>query len=443
MDTRAKLKTAIIEWQESELPAIHQRKHAVQVDLPHINDITGVRRCGKTYVMYQMIRNLLAQHVPKLHILYLNLDDDRLQPINGDELALLTDTFRELYASSDDQKLYFFLDEIQNFPLWEKWLKGMYDKRKNIKFVISGSNASLLSEEISSGLTGRHLTTRVFPFSFAEFLDYKKITVDIETIRYSEKKIEVKRMLNEYMNHGGFPEIILYSPGDPVSLLQSYFDDIIYRDIVTRYGVRNPATFKDLALFCVSNIAKPHTYNSLRRLFSNYQNISTDAVIRYLSYLEDAFLLFSISHYDASLKQQMNKPKKIYCIDHGMVQAVSFRVTGDTGRLCENIVFVELLRRGKEIYYWQDEKGWKVDFVVKSGISPFRLLQVSTDISDPITRQRERQGLIAAMEHFGIAEGIIITEDLFDEEIISERRIIYQPLWFWLLNEKSDTWKAR
>lgn len=434
MDTRAKLKTAIIEWQESSLPVVHHRKHNIQANLPHINDITGVRRCGKTYVMYQIIHELLKQGVPKEHILYLNLDDDRLQPIQGDELALLTDTFREFCAVSDDEKLYFFLDEVQNFPLWEKLLKGMYDKRKNLKFVISGSNASLLSEEIATGLTGRHLTTRVFPFSFAEFLDYKKIAIDSDTIRYSEKKIEVKRMLNEYMIHGGFPEVIIYSPGDPVTLLQSYFDDIIFRDIVTRYRVRNPAIFKDMALFCVSNIAKPHTYNSLRKIFSNYQNISTDAVIRYLSYLEDAFLLFSITHFDVSLKQQLNKPKKIYCIDHGMIQAVSFRFTGDWGRLCENIVFIELLRQGKEVYYWQDEKGREVDFVVKSGIAPFRLIQVSTDISDPKTRQRERQGLVSSMEHFGVFEGIIITEDLFDEENISDRRIIYQPLWFWLLN---------
>lgn len=436
MDTRVKLKTAIIEWQESSLPLIHHRQYQVQVDLPHINDIIGVRRCGKTYLMYQMIAGLINQGVPKPCILYLNLDDDRLQPIVGDELALLTDIFRELFVSDNESKLYFFLDEIQNFPMWEKWIKGIYDKRKNIKFVISGSNASLLSEEISTRLTGRHLTTRVFPFSFFEFVNYKKFELNIDTILFSDKKTDAKRLFNEYMIRGGFPEISLYSPVDPVVILQSYFDDIIYRDIVTRHGVRNPGILKDLALFCVSNIAKPHTYNSLRKLFSGYQNISTDAVIRYLSFLEDAFLLFSIHHYDVSLKKQMYKPKKIYCVDHGMMQAVSFRFSRDLGRIYENIVFIELLRQGMEIYYWKDETGKEVDFVVKNWNVPIRLIQVSTDVSDPETLQRERSGLISAMEHFGVEEGTIITEDRFDEETISGKKITFVPLWFWLLKEE-------
>lgn len=437
MDTKAKLKTAIVEWQESTLPAVHYRKSHIQMDLPHINDIIGVRRCGKTYFMYQMISELLMQGVPKSCILYLNLDDDRLQPIQGDELSQLIDTFRELYASSDDQKLYFFLDEIQNFPIWEKWLKGIYDKRNNIKFVISGSNASLLSEDISSRLTGRHLTTRMFPFSFFEFLKYKKISFDLNTIAYSEQKIEIIRMFNEYLDHGGFPEVIIYPTRDCVELLQSYFDDIIYRDIVSRYGVRNPAIFKDLALFCVSNVAKPHTYNSLKRLFSDYQSLSTDAVIRYLSYLEDAFLLFSVSHYDASFKRQIQKAKKLYCIDHGMMKAVSFRFSNDTGRIYENIVYIALLRQGNEIYYWQDEKGLEVDFVIKSRNIPIRLIQVSVDISDPMTREREKTGLISAMNYFGLQEGFVITSDMFDEENFSNRKITYLPLWFWLLTGES------
>lgn len=433
MDSRTKLKTAIVEWQESSLPVLHYRKNNIRMDLPHINDIIGVRRCGKTYFMYQMISDLLIHGIPKSSILYLNLDDDRLQPIQGDELSQLIDTFRELYATSDDQKLYFFLDEIQNFPLWEKWLKGIYDKRKGIKFVISGSNASLLSEDISSRLTGRHLTTRMFPFSFSEFLIYKKISFDLKTIPYSDLKFEIIRMFNEYFDQGGFPEVIIYQTGVRLELLQSYFDDIIYRDIVSRYGVRNPATFKDLALFCVSNVAKPHTFNSLKRLFSDYQNLSTDAVIRYLSYLEDAFLLFSVSHYDVSLKRQIQKPKKLYCIDHGMMQAVSFRFSNDTGRIYENIVYIELLRRGKEIYYWQDEKGLEVDFVIKSRDAPIRLIQVSVDLSDPITRDREKNGLISAMNHLGLHEGLVITADIFDEEDFEGWKIIYQPLWFWLL----------
>lgn len=443
MDTRNKLKTTIIEWQESELPELHERKSRANIDLPHINDIVGVRRCGKTYFMYQLISALLDEGVPKSHILYFNLDDDRLQPLNGDELALLVDTFRELCGTSEKDKLYLFLDEIQNFSGWEKWLKGIYDKKKNVKIIISGSNASILSDDISSRLTGRHLTTRMFPFSFAEFLRCRKISFDIKTLQFSEKRIEIKRKFNEYMGRGGFPEVILNPTLDHRELLQSYFDDIIYRDIVSRHKVRNPKIFKALALFCISNIAKPHTYNSLRKLFSGYSSLSTDAIINYLSYLEDAFLLFTINHYDVSVKRQINKPKKLYCIDPGMINAVSFRFSDDFGRLYENLVFIQVLRSGEEIYYWQDEKGLEVDFVTKVGLDPIRLIQVCADLSDPKTKEREINGLVSAMDHFDLQEGTIITSDVFDQEIVAGRKINYLPLWYWLLKSELPVHEGR
>ncbi|MEA1984578.1 MAG: ATP-binding protein [Euryarchaeota archaeon] len=433
MDTRDKLKSAIVEWQESELPVLYERKCRANIDVPHINDIMGVRRCGKTYYMYQLISSLLDEGVPRSNILYINLDDDRLHPLHGDELALLIDTFRELYEISKNDKLYLFLDEIQNFPGWEQWIKGVYDKKKNVKFIISGSNASMLSKDISTLLTGRHLTTRMFPFSFTEFLSSQKISFDIETLQFSEKKIDVKRKFNEYIGRGGFPEVIFYPSIDHRDLLQSYFDDIIYRDIISRYKVRNPSIFKELALFCISNIAKPHTYKSLRKLFSSHTSLSTDAIINYISYLEDAFLLFTINHYDASLKKQINKPKKLYCIDLGLINAVSFRFSDDLGRLYENLVFIQLLRSGEEIYYWQDSKGSEVDFVTKVGLDPTCLIQVCTDISDQKTREREINGLVSAMEHFGLQEGTIITSDLFDQDNVAGRTINYLPLWYWLL----------
>ncbi|APH38542.1 ATP-binding protein [Methanohalophilus halophilus] len=437
MDTRVKLKKAIVEWQERELPPFQQRACKTNIDAPHINDIIGVRRCGKTYYMYQLISELLGRGVPKTSILYFNLDDDRLQPLKGDELALLIDTFRELFPASEEDVLYLFLDEIQNFPGWERWMKGVYDRRKNVKLIISGSNASLLAKDVSSRLTGRHLTTRMFPFSFAEFLRSQKVDFDIETLPFSKKNVEMKTKFNEYLRKGGFPEVIFYPSIDHKELLQSYFDDIIYRDIISRHRIRNTRIFNELALFCISNIAKPHTYNSLRKLFASYTSLSTDALITYVSYLEDAFLLFTINHYDASLKKQINKPKKLYCIDTGLLNAVSFRFSDDLGRLYENIVFIQLLRSGEDIYYWQDQKGLEVDFVTKQGLHPTSLIQVSVDISDPDTKQREIQGLLSAMDHFGFQEGTIITADLFDSEDVNGKIINYVPLWYWLLETDS------
>jgi predicted AAA+ superfamily ATPase len=438
MDTKEKLKSVIVEWQGRELPQLQKRRYELNIEAPHVNDIVGVRRCGKTYYMYQLISELIDHDVPKSNILYLNLDDDRLQPLNGDELQLLIETFREIQESSEKARLYLFLDEIQNFPSWEKWVKGIYDRKQNVKIVISGSNASLLSQEISTLLTGRHLSTRMFPFSFAEFLDFHEVEYDLKTLPYSEDKTLIKRRFNEYLEKGGFPETIVYPEVQHRETLQSYFDDIIHRDIISRHGIRNPMIFKDLALFCISNIAKPHTYNSLKRLFSNYSSLSTDAIINYIAYLEDAFLLFSVSHYDESLKQQMSKPRKLYCIDNGMINAVSFKLSSDTGRLYENLAFIHLLRSGNEVYYWQDQKGLEVDFVTKQGLDPTQLIQVCSDLSDPQTKEREINGLLAGMKHFKMKEGTIVTADTFGEEKIEGRRVRYVPLWWWLLegNEK-------
>jgi len=433
MDTKSKLKYIFVEWQERELPVFQKRQCGIDLNSPHIVDILGVRRCGKTYYMFQLIADLLNSGIPKSNILYINLDDDRLQPLNGDELHLLIETFYEFHEVSDTYKLYLFLDEIQNMPDWEKWAKSTYDKHKNIKIAVSGSNASLLSRDISTLLTGRHITTRMFPFSFTEFLDYHTIEFQLNTLAYSKQKTLVKKKFNEYLENGGFPEVIYYSGLGQRELLQSYFDDIIYRDIISRFNIRNPHIFKQLSVFCMSNISKTHSFNSLRKLFANYTSLSTDAIINYLSYLEDAFLIFTVSHYDYSMKKQINKPKKLYCIDTGMLNAVSFRFSDNMGQLYENLVFLQLKRSNYEMYYWQSEKGYEVDFVIKEGLEASQLIQVCFDISDVQTRSREVRGLVEGLNYFDLPNGTIITSDMFHEEIVDGKVVRYVPLWYWLL----------
>ncbi|HZK61101.1 MAG TPA: ATP-binding protein, partial [Anaerovoracaceae bacterium] len=334
---------------------------------------------------------------------------------------------------SADYKLYLFLDEVQNMPDWEKWAKSTYDKYKNIKMVVSGSNASLLSSDISTLLTGRHITTQMFPFSFTEFLDYHGVEFQLKTLQYSGQRVVVKKMFNEYLKKGGFPEVIQYPEAGQMELLQSYFDDIIYRDIISRFNIRNPQVFKQLSLFCISNISNPHSFNSLRKLFANYASLSTDAIINYLAYLEDAFLIFTVAHYDYSLKKQINKPKKLYCVDTGMINAVSFRFSDNLGKLYENLVFLQLKRLNLEMYYWQSDKGYEVDFVIKEGLKVSQLIQVCFDISDEGTKSRELRGLIEGLDSFEVSEGTIITSDFFHEEIIQGKMVRYVPLWHWLL----------
>ncbi len=436
MDTKTKLKYVFVEWQERELPVFQRRRKSLRLDKPHVEDILGVRRCGKTYFMYQLISSLIESGIPKTNIIYINLDDDRLLPLNGDELRLLVDTYKEFYEISDKYKLYLFLDEIQNMPAWEKWIKSTYDKERNIKILISGSNASLLSSDLSTMLTGRHLTTRMFPFSFAEFLEVHDIKLELKTLPYSKKNIEIKKRFNEYLENGGFPEVIFYPSIKNRELLQSYFEDIIHKDIISRHNLRSASTLKQLSIFCISNIAKPYTFNSLKKIFSDYVELSTDVIINYLAYLEDAFLLFSVKHYDYSIKKQINKPKKLYCIDTGMVNAVSFRFSNNIGQLYENLVFLKLLQSNREIYYWQDDKNLEVDFVIKEGLKASRLIQVCSDVSDADTRSREIKGLISGLEYFNIPEGTVITSDQFAEETVNRKKIRYVPLWYWLLENE-------
>ncbi|MDD5617245.1 MAG: ATP-binding protein [Candidatus Methanoperedens sp.] len=436
MDTKTKLKYIFVEWQEREIPVFHTRHKTLLLETPHVADILGVRRCGKTYFMYQLISSMIKSGIPKTNIVYINLDDDRLLPLNGDELRLLVDTYKEFYEVSQKHKLYLFLDEIQNVQDWEKWIKSTYDRERNIKIIISGSNASLLSTDLSTLLTGRHLTTRMFPFSFAEYLEVNRIQFELKTLLYSKKNIEIKKRFNEYIEKGGFPEVIFYPLIKHRELLQSYFEDIIHKDIISRHNLRNAQTLKQLSIFCISNIAKPYTFNSLKKIFANYATLSTDVIINYLSYLEDAFLLFSVKHYDYSLKKQINKPKKLYCIDTGMVNAVSFRFSENIGQLYENLVFLQLLRSNCEIYYWQDDKGLEVDFVIKEGLKANRIIQVCSDISDGDTRAREVNGLISGLVYFNLPEGTVITSDLFTNEKVDGKRIRYVPLWYWLLENE-------
>ncbi len=436
MDTKTKLKYVFVEWQERELPVFQRRHKSLLLHKPHVEDILGVRRCGKTYFMYQLISSLIKSGIPKTNIIYINLDDDRLLPLNGDELRLLVETYKEFYEISEKDKLYLFLDEIQNMPAWEKWIKSTYDRERNIKIIISGSNASLLSSDLSTLLTGRHLTTRMFPFSFAEFLETHGIKLEPKTLQYSKKNIKIKKLFNEYLENGGFPEVIFYPSIKNRELLQSYFEDIIHKDIISRHNLRSASTLKQLSIFCISNIAKPYTFNSLKKIFSDYIELSTDVIINYLAYLEDAFLLFSVKHYDYSIKKQINKPKKLYCIDTGMVNAVSFRFSNNIGQLYENLVFLKLLRSNREIYYWQDDKSLEVDFVIKEGLKASRLIQVCFDVSDAETHSREIKGLVSGLEYFNIPEGTVITFDQFAEETVNLKKIRYVPLWYWLLENE-------
>lgn len=375
--------------------------------------LTGVRRCGKTTIIYQMIDTLLQTHKP-YQILYINLDDEVLKKKSLESIYLF---YRE--HKNPDEKAFVFFDEIQSMPAWEKFLKKQYDLHENVKFVISGSSANLLGGEFATLLTGRNVTFTMYPLSFREFLEFSKVE---HTTITTSIKTKILHELKHYLEFGGFPEIYFKDKELKKVLLKQYFDDILYKDVVKQYNV-NAKKVTDLAVYLLTNVANPFTIRKIR----NVTGLSIDSIKDYISYLEDTFLALPLNHFSYSLKQASQLPRKSYALDCGLRNIVGFRFSSDSGRLAENVVRVELLRRGKEVYYWKDRG--EVDFVIKE--SDNGLTAINVTFTDKIEK-RETNSLHDLKAKFKkVQRLIILTRDREEQK----EGIEYVPLWKWLLEK--------
>jgi len=385
--------------------------------IPHVVIISGVRRSGKSTLLTQIISQWFDEN-----FYYLNFEDERLISFSVEEdFNKLYQAFLELYG----EQRTFFLDEIQNVRGWERFVRRMYER--GFKFFITGSNARLLSRELATHLTGRHLMMEIYPFSFREFLRFKKIGLKENFEYITEEQVKIKKYLAQYIEDGGFPEYLKYGEKD---ILRRLFSDVIFRDILVRYGVRETKTFQEIASYLLANVSNTISYNRLKNIF-NLGSVNT--VKKYTEYLENSFLMFFVNQFSYSGGKQLISPKKVYCIDPGLRNAVSFKFSAGTGRAIENLVFIELKRRSSdstEIYYWKN-KG-EVDFVIKVGLRVKELIQVCYSM-DENTEEREVRSLIKAMDEFKLEEGLVITEDLDKEEEVDDKKIMYKPLWKWLL----------
>ena len=400
-------------------PREHYFSLVNSVKIREITIITGVRRAGKSTLMYQMIDALLKKGISPDQILFVNLEDNKL----------IKDSLDDIYHCyrqhiNPDKKSYIFLDEIHRKKGWELWIRKRYDLKTDNKFVISGSCSYLLKKEYSSLLTGRNLTFEVFPLSFEEFLSFNGLSIDKNNLKKGiiteKKKMLVLKHFMEYLNIGGFPEIFFRPKEYRFRILKQYFDDIIYKDIVDRYNLNSQKT-KDLALFLITNFTGLVSLRNVRSSLS----LSYDTIKDYISHYEEAFLFFAMDHFSYSFKEQKTLASKIYCIDNGLRNAVSFKFSKDEGKLAENLVFIELKRREKEPYYWK-KKG-EVDFVFKKNGNSIAAMNVS--YSDEIDK-REISSLIEFKKKFSkTKELVLLTKDT--EKI--EKNIKYIPLWKWLL----------
>ena len=391
--------------------------------------ITGVRRSGKSSLLRLIADDIRQKGVGGENILYLNFEDERFLPFRAEDFEPLFEVF--LTLGNPQGRKYFFLDEIQNIRGWEKWLNRLYEF-EDVKIFITGSNASILGSEISTALTGRNRQIITWPFSFREFLALRGFHLDDRSFYRREKKAEIKRWFEEYFDLGGFPEVL---KNRDKTLLEQYFRDIIYRDVIARLAIKNIKEIKELTLFLAANPATVQSYKNIQGLIG-VKSINT--VKNYLAALNDVYLFFFTDMFAFSLKRQIYNPSKVYGVDCALLDVVSFKFSRNAGHLYENIVFLELKRRHKEIYYCKSIKGREVDFVVKEGLRITEVIQVCRSLAEEGTRRRELQALEDVRSEIKAKHLTVITYD--EEETIpfsssngrGEIKVI--PIWKWLLS---------
>lgn len=360
--------------------------------------ISGIRRAGKSTLLKQLTSD-------KTSFAYLNFEDVRIFGFDLKDFKRLEETF----ASQDISDLYFF-DELQNVEGWERYVRTLLDTKKTV--VITGSNASLLSKELGSKLTGRHLRYELFPFSFKEALSFWNVKPSLQSFE-------------KYLQTGGMPEYLKLLND---MILQELFNDIIARDITVRYNLRNPKLVKELALYLLSNVGKEFSFQKLRKM---YDLGSVNTVISLIGYYEDSYLLFTVPQFDFSLRSRQVNAKKVYAIDTGFIRANSVSFSQDKGRILENLVFIQLKRFGREVFYFKKDN--ECDFITRDKNKKLELFQVCFELNEE-NKDREINGMLAAMDYTKQKSGTIFTLNQTDELEFDKRTIFVKPVWKWLLD---------
>lgn len=375
-----------------------------------ISVISGIRRSGKSTLLKQIAKNYSGYY-------YFNFEDERLLDFEAKDLNILLEAFLELYG----EQVVFFFDEIQNVYGWEKFVRRLFEDGK--KVFITGSNAKLLSSELATTLSGRHLKMELYPFSFGEFLEYEKFPRK-KLYDTTERSLLAKKF-SQYLEYGGFPEVV--TSKDKKELEQLY-QDVLIKDLIVRFKIRETKIFREIALYLLSNMTSPMSFNNVRAMVGAK---SVTTVKNYVDFFEEAYLFFSLFKFDYSIKKQIINDRKVFAVDTGIANAVAFKFSENIGANMENVVFIELKRRGVEVYYYREKK--ECDFVLRKGLKVVEAIQVTQDLADPKTAEREIAGLLEAMEKFKLRSGLIITESHEEEREVAGKKIKIVPAWKWLL----------
>jgi len=385
---------------------------------PKIIVITGLRRVGKSTLLAQIAQTQLSDN-----FFFVNFEDERLLSFTADQFDHLHEALIGLFG---ERKIFLF-DEIQNVPEWERFVRRLHDQ--GYQFIITGSNSSLLGQELGTKLTGRSLRYELFPFSFTEYIKFHGVELPkTSTLTTIERGILLKHS-REYLVNGGIPDALKYPQ---LNILKTLYDDVLYRDIAARYGIDNVKSLQELAFYLISNPASEISFNKLK---TNLKLGSVNTVKKYISYLENAWLFFTINKYAYSVKEQQIAAKKIFSIDTGMLNSVGFSFSKNTGKLMENLVFLQLRRHHQDIFYFKTKQNHEVDFFVPS---EQLAIQVSQDLSNEETRLRELRSLVELSEEKKEQNRLQIV-NLADKETITTEGTTVEvvPLYEWLLSAQS------
>ncbi|MGC9059750.1 MAG: ATP-binding protein [Thermoplasmata archaeon] len=427
----------IKDFHEKKLPEIIKRD--IEIKIPKNRKtitIIGPRRAGKTYFLFNII-NDLRNEIDKTEVIYINLEDDRLLPLDPRDLDTLLRTYYEIYPENRKKKIYLFFDEIQNVPGWEHFIRRIMDT-EDVQVFITGSSSKLLAKEIATSMRGRSLSYLILPFSLKEILRIKRI--DAEKYLSSDKKAWIMNTLQEYMEFGGFPEVVLEEDKNTkLRILKEYIEVMLMRDLVERHRIKNIKILRMLFNALLNSFSKEFSthkfYNFLR---SQGIKTSKNTLYEYIQYFEDAFAIIPVRRFSYTLREIEQSLPKIYAIDNGYIAQSGIKFSPNTGSLMENMIAVELLRRKyinplMEFYYWRDSSRKEVDFVIKEGSSIKQLIQSCYNIEDYNTKTREVKSLIKAGKELKCRNLHIITWDYEATETIEGKTIVYTPLWKWLL----------
>jgi predicted AAA+ superfamily ATPase len=418
------IRTLLYEWKERKLPQIIEREiHLETLPEPRVNNatvITGFRRTGKTYLVYQTIEKLLKTFSRK-EVVYLNFEDER---IIKPSTEMLTDLIPEIQALYGEKPKYLFLDELQLIPNWSKWVRRILDT-ETIQLFITGSSSKMSSAELPAELRGRAWETKVTPLTFKEFLRFKQTTVDVGKLAFMKSEAARFRFLfDEYLSFGALPAVVLTVQEKKQELLQSYFQTVVQRDISERHRIDN-----DTALKTVLKLLLNSTYMTISKLHNSLKSlgipVGKSTVDNYLTYIETAYFMKELYLYKPAVINQLMYPRKVYFIDTGFMTALSTKFSQNTGRLLENLAFNQLARKQETIYYYKDDSGGEVDFVIMEDGKAKVLYQVCFDLTDEETRRREVKSLLKAGKALHCQNlAILILEEPEMERLPKEIKVI-------------------